>query len=233
MIDQAVIPKFNGRYKVGDAARLVSWAEGQSGADSLTRKELRGWVDSGVGGLRWADVAIPGGKERRRLTFQALISLRLIFRVQRQGRSLDAVTEDAARLKRVWGVDWPLASKPLWYPLDSHTFPPIQDPARTKEAWRLLNRRIYYWQGLNRQHGLEFGEDGVARLWRPVKDVRIEPGIVSGAPCVDGTRIPTWVIFGMAEAGESVEEIAYWYELPEARVRNVVDWEQQLAAISV
>ena len=229
MSDNAGIPKFNGLYKVRDAARLVSWADGRPGAESLTRKELREWVDSGVGRLRWAEVL--GGKKR--ITFRALISLRFIFRVQRQGHSLDAVTEDAARLKRVWGVDWPFASKPLWYPLDSHTFPPIQDPARTKEAWRLINRRIYYWQGLNRQHGLEFGEDGVACVWRPVKDVKIQPGIVSGAPCVDGTRIPTWVIFGMAEAGESVEEIAYWYELPDARVRNVVDWEGRLAAISV
>lgn len=213
-----VILKSNGLYRVGEAARLVSWAEEQRGARPLTRGRLRGWVDSGVGLLRWADV--PGGKEW--ITFRALISLRFIFRARGSGFPPKVITRDVCQLKQILGVDWPLASKRLWDPADKLGVPDIG-----------IHWLADYRGGLNRHDELVFGEDGVACAWRPVKDVKIEPGIVSGAPCIDGTRIPTWVVFGMAEAGDSVEEIADWYELPEVRVRNAVDWEQQLAAIRV
>lgn len=229
MSDNAVILKSNGVYKIGEAARLVSWADGGHGAESLSRKELREWVDSGVGLLRWADV--PGGK--RRLTFRALISLRLIFRAHRLGVPLDVITGDADRRQRMLEVDWPFARKGLWEFADEPVLSGAHASSRLEASLRGVQWLNYHRRGIDSHYGLEFDRDEVACAWRPAKDVKIEPGIVSGAPCIDGTRIPTGVIWGMAEAGESVAEIADWYGLPDARVSNAVDWEKQLADINV
>ena len=231
MIDKAVIPKFNGRYKVGAAARLVSWAEGQSGVESLTRKELRGWVDSGVGGLRWADVAIPGGKERRRLTFQALISLRLIFRVRRMGVPPAAITEGALRLQQMLEVDWPFASAGVWR-REAPAFPCLSELMAEwkhgREAMGFLER----WLSEN-AGALEFNEFGVACAWRPVKNVLIHEGVVRGQPCVLGSRTPVWVVRSLFEQGESIADIAYDYGFTQEKVQDAVAWGKRVASVAI
>ena len=226
------IPKTNGLYKIREAARLVSWADGRPGDKALTKKLLREWVDSRVGLLRWAD--IPTGKKR--ITFRALISLRMIFRLHCQGMPCEAITEDAARLKGALGMEWPLASKDVWALKDDQLGKPVPS-ARNSEnryrRWQIGYQRSYYPLPTDFAHGLEFDEDGVACVWRPAKGVSIEPGIFSGSPCVAGTRIATWIVAGMAEAGDTIEEIADWYDLPQERIENAVEWERQLAAVKV
>ena len=226
MSDSDVAVKSNGLYRVKEAARLVSWADRPPGAGPLTPGELREWVDSGVGRLRWADV--PGGK--RRLTFQALISLRLIFRVRCLGVSHEFLKDDVYRLKRILGVECPFASKPMWSPGNELLLPKTDDPSRLRKNWRENFRRSFYWRNATRPHGLEFDDDGIVCAWRPVEDVKIDPGIMSGRPCVAGTRIPTGVVAGMVDGGDGVAEIADWYDLPADRVKNAVAWEKQLAA---
>lgn len=229
MSDNGAGVKSNGLYRVKEAARLVSWADGLPGAELLKPGQLREWVDSGVGELRWADVS--GGK--RRLTFRALISLRLIFRAYCLGVSRELLNTDAPRLKRILEMEWPFASKSLWSASNDLPPPKTDDSSRLKEYWRQISRRSYYWPGYARPHGLEFGDDGIACAWHPAKDVKIAPGIMSGRPCIAGTRIPTWVVAGMVDGGDSIREIADWYGLPEARVKNAVAWEKQLAACRV
>ena len=211
MSDNEVAVKSNGLYRVKEAARLISWANEPLGVGPLTPGRLREWVDSGVGQLHWADV--PGSKKH--LTFQSLISLRLIFQAYCLGISREFFNADAPRLERVLKTEWPFASKSLWSPGDELPIPKTNYP---------------YWQGATRTHGLEFDDDGVACAWRPVKDVKIEPGIMSGRPCIAGTRIPTWVVAGMVDEGDGIAEVADWYDLPVERVKNAVDWERQLVA---
>ena len=210
----------------------MSWADSPPGAKPLPPAQLQEWVDSGVGGLRWA--AVPGGK--RRLTFRALISLRLIFRFHVQGAPLGDITEYAHRLKRTLDAEWPLASKTLWHPADYGLADPIPgkgDLPPSKQDWKIVYGQSFDWRLPQFPHGLEFDNTGVACAWHPAQDVKIEPNIMSGRPCITGTRIPTWVIIDMVEGGDSIKEIADWYELPEAQVQNAVTWEKQLATYSI
>ena len=166
----------------------------------------------------------------RRLTFRGLISLRLIFRVRSLGVSRDFLNDDVHRLKRILGVEYPFASKPMWSAGNELLLPKTDDPSRLRKNWRENFRRSFYWWHATRPHGLEFDADGVACAWRPVADVKIEPGIMSGRPCIAGTRIPTWVVAGMVDGGDGIAEIADWYDLPAERVKNAVAWEKQLVA---
>ena len=226
MSDNEVAVKSNGLFRVKEAARLVSWSDRTPGTEPLTRGQLRELVDSGVGQLRWANV--PGGKKH--LTFRALISLRLIFRVHRAGISRKYLNYDVHRLKEVLKTEWPFASRHLWYPGSRLLIPETDDPSRLKEYCDENFRRSFYWLNATRPHGLEFDADGIACAWRPAADVKIEPGIMSGRPCIAGTRIPTWVVAGMVDGGDGIAEIADWYDLPAERVKNAVAWERQLVA---
>lgn len=226
------IPKPRGLYKIREAARLVTWADGRALNKQLSKQQARDWVDKGVGLLRWAD--IPNGKKR--ISFRDLISLRLIFRLHSQGLSLKVMKEDAPRLKRVLGVEYPYASRVLWEPSDpgfGKLVPNAGVSAHRKESWEMIYQRLQYAHPPGFHHGLEFDKDGEACAWQPAAGVLIKPGIFSGSPCLAGTRIATWIIGGMAEEGDTVEEIADWYDVDEERVKDVVEWERQLASVVV
>lgn len=232
MTTAETIPKPRGLYKIREAARLVTWADGRALNKHLSKQQVQDWFDNNVGLLRWAD--IPSGKKR--ITFRGLISLRLIFRLHSNGVPLADIAEDAPRLKRVLGVEWPFASKILWDPTDSRIgklIPAPSTPVRNKQSWETIYLRLQYLRSSKFHEGLEFDEDGLAYVWQPATGIRIAPGMLSGRPCIAGTRIPTWIIRDMSEGGDSVAEIADWYDLDEERVRNAVEWEKQLASVVV
>ena len=211
-------------YNATEAARLVSWAGGQSGLERLSGEQLRDWVDSGVGLLTWDDI----WEGEKYIDFPTLISLRLIFRLHSHGVPLEAITEAAPRLRRELGVEWPFASKRMW-DYDVQDVDPEESEALE-----------YIAKGLVLQHvdgpvpsGLEFDENGVACAWRPVTDVVIYPDVVTGSPCIAGTRTPTWIFPGMLEGGDSIEDLADGYRLTKERVLNALKWEKQLADAGV
>ena len=77
---------------------------------------------------------------------------------------------------------------------------------------------------------LEFDDHGMAALWRPAEGVLVDPTIQAGAPCVEGTRISTFLLADLVDAGEDPEDIAADFELDPDRVRQALRYEHQLAA---
>lgn len=73
---------------------------------------------------------------------------------------------------------------------------------------------------------LEYGPNGLAAIWRPASGVWINPEVQAGAPCVEGTRIPTRTLFALVEANEDVEDVAADYDLEVSSVEAAVAFEQ-------
>lgn len=215
-------------YDTWEAARLISWSNKQAGIPPLTEAELIRWIDDGVGLLEWAYFWEEDGELQTYIDFPTLVSLRLICLLRFQKVPLEAVTKATSQLREDLSVKYPYASKPLWTFLE-------HSPSVNNDEVNLIIERLIQFAlivGLD-PSGLEFGADGVASAWLPAEDIKIDPRFVSGSPCVAGTRIPTGVLFGMVEAGDSEAELADWYELPEERIKNAVKWENQLAAVGV
>jgi uncharacterized protein (DUF433 family) len=73
---------------------------------------------------------------------------------------------------------------------------------------------------------IEYGADQLAAIWRPRSGVWVNPAVQAGAPCIDGTRVPTRVIAGLAEADEDPEDIAEDLHLEISAVEAALDYER-------
>ena len=215
-------------YDTYEAARLLSWSNKQAGIPPLTEAELTEWIDAGVGGLDWEDVWEEDGKVEKYIDFSTLISLRLICFLRSCEVPLKVLTEATPRLRVGLSVKWPYASKSLWnYP--------VSPLSSATDAVIPVDRGLAILAKSNAldPSGLEFGADGLACAWLPVKDIKIDPRFVSGSPCLAGTRIPTWIFPGMVKGGDSIEEIADDYGIAKERVENALEWERQLANVGI
>lgn len=214
-------------YDTYEAARLLSWSNKQAGIPPLTEAELTEWIDAGVGGLDWEDVWEEDGEVQRYIDFPTLISLRLICLLRRYLKVLpEEITKAVPHLRKTLSVEWPYASKTLW------NFSNLK-PSVDSEAVRRVVTLLFLSADTLTSPNLEFGADGLASAWQPVKDIKIDPRFVSGSPCLAGTRIPTWIFPSMVKGGDSIEEIADDYGIAKERVENALEWERQLANVGI
>ena len=213
-------------YDAQEAARLISWSNRQAGIGPLTEAELIQWIDDGVGLLEWEDVWEEDGVVEKYIDFPTLISLQLICLLRHQTVLPEEITAAAPLLGKTLGVEWPYASQALW---DLQQLPASLSKNETIEP---IIRGIFRCLERLAHHKLEFGDDGIACAWSPFKGIVVDPRVVSGSPCVVGTRTPTWVFPGMLEGGDTVKVLANGYRLSEEQVRNALDWERQLDAAS-
>lgn len=72
---------------------------------------------------------------------------------------------------------------------------------------------------------IEYGPDLLAVKWRPVKGILLDPAIQAGAPCIEGTRVPTMVVADLKKAGEHIEDIADHMRLDSAQVNTALEYE--------
>ncbi|MFI5109154.1 MAG: DUF433 domain-containing protein [Terriglobales bacterium] len=65
------------------------------------------------------------------------------------------------------------------------------------------------------------------------KVISIVHGVASGAPIIDGTGVPVWIIHGRKERGESPISIAKDFGIPVAKVKRAIEYvenREQIAA---
>ena len=216
-------------YDTYEAARLISWSNKQAGIPPLTEAELTKWIHDHVALLNWFDIWEEDGKETKFIDFPTLISLRMICLLNSYGVSLEELKEFALLSRDELGLEWPFASRSLWNL--SSSAPKNALSLDSVVTNRIVTAMILHFTGSSLSLGdLEFDQDGIAYAWLPVKDVVIDARVVSGSPCVAGTRTPTWVFTGMLKGGDNIEELADGYRLSKEQVRNALDWERQLDA---
>jgi uncharacterized protein (DUF433 family) len=71
----------------------------------------------------------------------------------------------------------------------------------------------------------------VASAWRPQTFVTLNPKVQFGAPCINGTRIPTNSVWAMHLAGDEPKGIASAYGIEIEKVNAALEWERKLAAV--
>ena len=216
---------FEGIYDVPEAAKLIQITHPLANGHTLPRTRLQYWINTSVARIRPAD--FPG--HRNFISFRSLVSMRLISILRAQNVSLEAIRISESWLRSEVGMEWPFISKPLWT-YGSDLFTEFQDKlvVASKHGQQAMGFMRAWLQKI--ETDLLFDQEDLAYAWLPQEDVRIDPKIQLGKPCLSGTRIPTNTIWNKAEAGDSVDIIAGLYGLSIDHVNHALDWERRLVA---
>lgn len=74
---------------------------------------------------------------------------------------------------------------------------------------------------------IEFDNKGLAIRYFPLgkeKSIVVDPQIQNGSPTIKGTRINAKTIFLLHEAGDSIKDISYHYDISEEEIKDAIDF---------
>jgi uncharacterized protein (DUF433 family) len=225
---------FAGIYEVPEAGRYLYITAPQRPPHYSA---IHRWVKSG---LPVPEARYIPAKELF-LTFEDLISLRMVVALRIAGFSLQHVRRVHRWLVEVTGYPRPFALKDLWV---SETDIFIEMESCLLSATR------------RGQYAMEFIKEWLRRLRRPPKGaldlafkdvsgkeiacswmphpyVVLDPLVQFGAPCIEETRIPTRAIWFMFLGGDTPEVIAKDYGVSLRKVQSGLEWERNIAGIAL
>lgn len=206
---------------------------------SLTTRHLRSWVRQGLTSHYLEGVKTAG----RAINFLDLISLRMIAVMRAQGMKSRDIQILHSELRREQNWPYPFAMEPIWTTgsdafvrrdLSKQLNAPEHLP-NIGEVSILSPNRL--WQiafdfideYMVPIHDVVFGDDLLPKSWKPTDGVLIDPDTMFGDPCIEGTRIPTSLIWSFYKSGDSIERIAKAYQCDNMQIEAAIDWEQRLA----
>ncbi len=213
---------FEGIYEAKEASRFIATTLQSDTPLTLTSRKVIYWIRRGLTDQKLSKVH---GKELL-LTFEDVISLRVIAALRAAGVKFSRIYEAEKWLRKVTGHHRPFATEMLW--------------TEKSDIFIDMKRQIiaasrsgqYAFQILEEYlipiHGITFNEQHIAETWEPTVDIKLDPLVQFGAPCVKGTRIPTRTLWGMVKGGDLVDYVAQSYHLTIEQVKHAIDWEDTL-----
>lgn len=225
MVSPSVQPTFTGLYGIPEAARILTVTPPLANGHTVASTRLRYWIRTSVSPLD--AVAFPSAQ--RFITFRDLISMRLIAVLRSRGVSLQHIRETERWMRQTLKIDWPFISRPLWT-YDSTVY--------TEFEKHLIAASLFGQQAMAFIRGwlskveldMTFNQDDLVSSWSPHPDIRLDPEVQLGEPCIDGTRIPTRALQSKIKAGDTLAVVAALYEVGIEKVQHAIEWEERLVA---
>lgn len=187
-----------GIYDLAEAARLVGRA-----ADTIAR-----WV-------RGAE-ALHRVRDAKILNFLDLISLLVISELVRRRVPKPEIRRGGEYLSRQLDTRYPFAHKDI-ITVGAAWFGKFGDWVGGQLAFQDAIREYL--------KPISYGGDDLASAWRPRPRILVNPAIQAGAPCIEGTRVPTLMLAKLAESPEDYQQIAGDYRLTVEDVQAAVEYE--------
>lgn len=184
--------------------------------------------------VRWSTATTRGeapivASFDRLFSFADLVAFTVARQVRVNGVSDRHLRKGVQKLKTTTGVASPLASAPVIERLatsgDSFLAQLVDDDYEDIGRGGQGTFQEVIKVGLRR---IQFDGTGQPTRWTPVDGVSIDPEVQAGAPCIEGTRIPTAVVAGRA-AEEYDADIAFDLDLEIEAIEVAVKFEELLA----
>lgn len=177
---------------------------------------------------------LPVSKGEAAITFHELIELLFIAGFRESGLPFTKIREALEVAQRLFGTEHPFAMK-NWFVDPAGLYAEIRsqsgDPVLVELAG---DAQIAIKQALHPHiRQLDFARSGIARRWFPRgRDVPIvmDPELAMGSPVINGTAVPTQALSEFYTDDDSIDELAWWYDLQPGEVAAAVRFEQELAA---
>lgn len=204
-----------GLYSLVDAARLLK----------TPRRTISRWVEGYVCKLRdgqreYAPVIFK--QEEAALSFGDLVELMYTREFRKAGVELDSIRKVGLKYREAWNTPYPLATKRF-----------INDGRdvllREGEEWKhaLTGQLQAYLANVAREliHTGDFASE-----WRPLgpeRTVVLHPDRSFGKPIDDLSGAHTYVLAQALLAGQSPDEIAWWFGTSKESVLDAVEFENE------
>lgn len=215
----------SGIYGISDAARYLSVTLPRVNGQRTDQAKLRYWIRSGAS--RISEPQFPTTK--RLVTFQDVISMRMIAILRAKGIPLPKVRDLERWARSQFSTDWPFAFRPMWaYQSDVFIEFEKQLVAATRFGQLAMDILREWLEEI--ELDMTFDNKQIAATWTPHKGIELDPHIQFGEPCIHGTDIPTKAIWSKTKAGDSPEFLASLYEVDVSFISDAIDWERHLAA---
>lgn len=220
-------PTYLGTYSIPSAALYVLVTTANGSKLKLSTRHLYHWVKDGL-----ASGYLVGIRNRKLfINFRDLISLRAIAVMRANGMSHKQIMTAERVLRKWYGHDYPFATMEFWM------LPPkdilIKEGGVLLSASRHLQSAMEFFEEyMSPSHNLTFDIFNLSATWRPYNNVLLDPQIQYGEPCIEGTRVPTQVLWSFHDAGDSVESLSYFYGIQKSRIEDAIAWENQIQRIA-
>ena len=90
----------------------------------------------------------------------------------------------------------------------------------------------FFEEYLQPAHRMAFDLFGQSATWRPHDSVLFDPQVKYGEPCIEGTGVPTQVIWSFYKAGDSIDSLSYFYEIQRSRLKDAIAWENHIQEVA-
>lgn len=204
-----------GIYSIPDASRIL----GASPA------KLRHWLspDDGIFQSRFSD--------SNAVSFLDLMELMFVKMFRDENVSLQTIRKAASKAAEKFNTDYPFAVKR--FDTDGKTiFATLLKSEQDKVMTEDLRHGQYVFTQIIKPFfkKLEYGQQDAMKFWPLLKKGRVvlDPDRRFGQPIDDQTGIPTSVLFQAVQAGDSVKEVAKWFDVPKKAVEQAVTFEKSL-----
>lgn len=229
MIEQSIIenPTFLGTYSIPSATLYVLATITNGSRLSLSARHLYHWTKQGLAG----GYLIGIHNKHLYINFRDLISLRAIAAMRANGMSHRQIIIAEQVLKKHYGHDYPFATMEFW------TLPPkdilIREGGTLLSASRHLQAAMEFFEEYMRpSHNLTFDLFSISASWRPYNNVLLDPQIQYGEPCIEGTRVPTQVLYSLYKAGDNIDKLSYFYGIKPTRIKDAITWENHIQEVA-
>ena len=200
-----------GLYTVPDAGRLTR----------IHRNTVGTWVRLGF-------VEAERGAAQPLLTFEDLISLRVVGKLRAAGVELTTIKNAEHQLARLWGIAKPFAAGrfrtaygAIITALSEGERPVAVDATFQEILIELIQKEL---KDVSYDEGT-----GRARLWRAYQHVALRPDLQFGQPCIEGTRVTTMTVVQFVGGGETFEELAIDLGVEVPKLQAAVRYEELLS----
>ena len=218
-----IVPSSTGMYGIPEAAIYLSSTPPLTNGNKVNTTRLRYWIRTSVPHV--APSIFP--TRQRLITFLDLVSMRMIAILRSRNVTLRHIRNTESWLKKEFNLDHPFATEQLWT-CGSDVFVKFSEQLWAasrfgQQAMEFINDWLS-----KVELDMQFDERHLASSWFPYQNIRLDPAIQFGDPCIDGTRVLTRSIWNKVKAGDSQETVAALHDLTIRQVENAIWWEQRI-----
>ncbi|MGH3515998.1 MAG: DUF433 domain-containing protein [Haloechinothrix sp.] len=189
----------------------------------IPRPTIYYWLREKANGVPLVHHVEPERRGWPSVPFVAVVEAYVLRFLRDLGLTKKSIREAAAEVRREFNTPYALATRRVCTDgVDIFVHYADDDIARVKDGQRPIREVIdYYLKYITWDESDQFAGRLRLRQYSDVAPVIIDPRFGWGAPVVESTKVPVDAVVNLWLAGESIEQVAYEYDMTPEQVESI------------